>query len=289
MLLFMRWSVNAMMLGRVERAESDAQRLVEVLPETPIGYYALATTAFFAGDYDKLLALSDPLMRESPDQAYAFAIYRVLALIRQGKFAQALDELGIAFQTDAEILKDYPALEPLRAILYEIQGNTAAAEADLETMRTSRLLETTAGLFLDPSQIRESPDLLLFGGYVTEANGDLISAALAYQLGLTVVPDHYLLHWRRGVVMEQTGEFQQAYEAYWAAQVNAPVPFPIASYQAAALVQAHGDELENPAEACQLLDQSQADAETDPAFYALLLAKITTAQLDLHCGTETPS
>jgi tetratricopeptide (TPR) repeat protein len=284
MLLFMRWSVNGMMLGRIERAESDAQRLTEILPESPIGIYTLASTAFFAGDYDKLLALTDPLMRESPEQANVFAIYRDLALIRRGQFQQALDELDIAFQTDAEILKDYPALEPVRALVYEIQGNTAAAQADIETMRTSRLLETTAGLFLDPTQIGEYPDLLLFGAYVIEANGDLVTSTLGYQLGLAAVPDHYLLHWRRGVVMEQTGQVQPAYDAYLAAQANAPAPFPIALYQAAALVQAHGDELENPAEACKLLERSQADAETDPAFYAPLLEKITAAKREWGCS-----
>jgi hypothetical protein len=51
----------------------------------------------------------------------------------------------------------------------------------------------------------------------------------------------------------------------------------------ALLIQQNGDEISDPADACDLLDTARHDAEGSPDFYAVLLENIAEARDSLNC------
>jgi serine/threonine protein kinase/tetratricopeptide (TPR) repeat protein len=280
-ILFMRWSLNAMFLGRYERAEIDAQKINTSLPDSPVGSLMLSTTYFFARDYAALLEETERFFVEQPELLYQAIVYRELALLRQGAFTQIQDEIQKIPPSDSS--SNYPILEAILALLNEIRGDEAATQASQELIRASRLMETSADTFLDPRLMAQHPEMILYGGYIAEANQQAAMALLAYPLGLNIEPEHYLLLWRQAGLWAAQGEVLKAYEAYQAAIEYSPVPFPIAWYQMAALLQTQGAELESPPSACSLLTEAETAARSDEVFYAPLLARIEQARQDWAC------
>jgi tetratricopeptide (TPR) repeat protein len=287
----MRWGVDAIYLGHLERAQPDAARLQELLPEAGMPYWISATTYFLAGDYAQLIVYTDNLKRDNPNAFYVTMLYREMTLLDQGDFKTVLSEIdGLETEANAaasiagRMLVDFPALAPMRALVYEMTGNTAAAQADQEQVRVSRILETlanTANTMM--SNMGPPVPMLVYSSYIMEVDYARTVARLSYDYALNSAPDYYLANWRRGVLAEEAGDYQDAYTYYARASGNAPVPFPIVSYLLARLIHTHGETLESPAEACNVLARAQADAETDPEFYALLLESIRALRADVAC------
>ncbi len=290
MMILMRWMANVMYLHRFERAEADAARLQALLPEAGMPYWVYAAMYYIAGDYPKVIAYTDGLQIDKPQAFFVTMFYRDLALLALGDFNMVLNDVN-AFETEAPttpfdvvgILDDFPAMTPMRALVYEINASTTAAQADYELIRTSRILENTSGLFSTMSSFSPPATLLLYGAYVTEINNAKTVAQLAYDYALNNTPDDYLLNWRRGVLAEDEGEYQAAYDYYTRAADNAPVPFPIVSYLKARLIHMHGGALTSPPDACVILARAQTDADTDADFYAPLLESIAALRLDTGC------
>jgi tetratricopeptide (TPR) repeat protein len=274
-LYLLRWDVNLVYLSRPDRAQMDAEHIKRVLPADNLFTVLVdCYIALFAEDYPRVAEVTQGIeYRGKGDVFLQLMTYRALALLELGQFETLLDETAAL---DGEALEEILGLRAdlaIAAIVQEMRGDDQAAEAGHEAIRTSRFLQTTSAQFTGNVPV----GLILYGGYLSEANQEWVVATLAYQSGLLNDPDNYLLNWRKGIVAEQIATYPQAAEGYAQALKNAPAPFPIAAYQLAMLVQQHGEELDAPPDACRLLTQARKDAETNADFYAPLLEKIKAA------------
>jgi tetratricopeptide (TPR) repeat protein len=277
-----RYVINAMFLGRNERAQADIQRLYELMPDNPMPVFDDMLLAYINSNHEEVLRITADVPWDNTNQInFIILLYRIMAIYSLGDFETALEETNrwISLTEGMDIRQTIISMEPMRALIYETLGDEESAEADKVFARSNRGLDmTTQSLNLFPSN-RVPPILMLFGGYLNEVNSNTTFAAFAYQAGLNAAPDDYLLNWRLAVLSEQQGNNTMAYQHYVAALENAPVPFPIASYQLALLSQ----EYDTETDACELLAQAEEEANTNLNLYALLLEKISTAQRDFQC------
>jgi serine/threonine protein kinase/tetratricopeptide (TPR) repeat protein len=280
MLIFNRWNINTAFMSNLPRARLDVRRMEEVLPDSSIPPWMGASTEYFAGDYDQVLAVTDGMDLSSDISLSLLNFYRQLSLFAQGRFEQSLQEMN-EFTTQEVNPMDTEAdvgfHEPFLAFGYEVAGDAENTTRYREIVRSSRLLEQSGQLWT--SLLSPPSGVLVIGGYILEINDQDALATVIYQQALINYPDDFLLNWRRAVLAEDQGDVQQAYDRYLAAIENAPVPFPIATYQLALLTQQNGD----PADACDLLESARRDAEGSPDFYAVLLENIAEARDSLNC------
>lgn len=286
-LYFIRWSANTLASSRPDRAWVDAQRIAELLPPgNGFGAWVLTATAFFSSDYDFVIEYTGEIDDRTSEAYLVSAFYREMALLERGYFQTALDELNQLDAQDFEAFTGFPAMEAIRGLIYEINGDTEKAEADRQTVRASRLLERTAGMFSDlynMANVGNPPALMLFGGYVAEVNGGDALAATVYGTALAGSPDDYLIRWRRAILAEKAGDYPAAYDHYMRAAENAPTPFPVASYQLARLIHDHGDALAESANVCAIIATAQSGVRTDLEFYGLLRDQIAALHEQLEC------
>lgn len=283
-LLFTRFSINAFSMGQMERAQIDADKLLELLPDSAVAHWMVGAMLIFEDDYESLVNLTDDFPETEGQAQYMLAFYRLLALEVLGEFEIALTE---AEALDTEVITSimgFPVIEPLRAFVYEAIGDQEAAAANYQAVRSSRTLEESVTMFADIYAFTPTLGIMLFGGYTSEVNGDLMTASFVYQIAASQFPDHFLLNWRLGILAEAQQEYAQAYAHYETAATNAPVPFPIARYHQALLLQIHSDELANNViDTCTALAEAETLANTKPDLYKLLLENITTLQNEAGC------
>ncbi|MBN2303714.1 MAG: protein kinase, partial [Anaerolineae bacterium] len=289
MLYFLRWTVNALQIKRMDRAWDDARQLETLLPPgNGFATWTITATAFFDDDYEYIIDYTDTIEDHNSEAFQTAFFYRELSLFQHGQFQTVLDELNAVNPQDFEAFTGFPAFEAIRALVYEINGDEAAAEPDREVVRTSRLLEQTVEMFSSVYDMMSNTNappvaMLTYGGYVSEVNRSATFASMIYEIALPAHPDNYLLNWRIGVVAEQAGNYQYAYTRYMHAAENAPVPFPIVSYRLAHLIHEHGDALNDPADVCGIIVTAQTGVRTDLDFYAPLRDLIAALHQELDC------
>ncbi|MBN1680685.1 MAG: protein kinase [Anaerolineae bacterium] len=280
-LVFNRLGVN-FILGRYERVKPDLDWLQNRLPNNGLVDWMTVAVALTEEDFDTLLSVTEGMDSDEMTETTIYALFgRPLALLLLGDFKAALKDIEPLI--GQEEIVGFPIGEPLRALLYEAIGDETAAAADRSYTRASRLLEQSGATFVSVFANDPPASMLLFIGYTTEIYDNTQAAMLAYQSSLLKNPDDYLVNWRAGVIYEQQGNFQHAFDAYVKSADIAPVPFPVVEYRAALLLRDHTADITTDTTACEFLDRAQTGAQTDPELYTVLLGNITSAQVDLGC------
>lgn len=270
-----RWAAN-LLGGQGELAERDALRLGELTQHNDFAKGLATVTYFVYANEEKVVETGSQF--ESPsNSATVFAMqeyYQVL--LHQGRFHETLDYIMAIQDANNVITGPVPFVNTL-IFVREIQGDreevTALVPDFLET-RKNRFAQEGSRFFQQIQPRFYHPVAFSQGGYGSEQMGQPVLAQLSYQTGLGYHPDDYLLNWRQAGLDTANGVYQLAYERYETAVANAPVPFPVARYDQALLVAAHGDEIENHTPVCDLLADAKSLAESDPDFYMVLLGEI---------------
>jgi hypothetical protein len=278
-LRFLRQYNESFFEGNVERAALEAQELYEVMGSSNFSEWMLMNIHLLQQDYPAIIAASERLNPEQGGYDFALA-YRHLALLMSGDFAPALAQVERYEQ--GGLVYGFLLWDTLRALLYRLQGNEAAYESLAADIRANRDLDSYNNALTGISNPPYA--LYLLGGFINEVNEQTALANFVYVAAQAINPDHFLLLWRQGAMQELRGQIPAAYALYGRAAEQAPVPLPIAFYDQARLVHSHPDDLPEAAPACELLAAAQAAAESDPAFYAPLLANLLQTQQAWDCA-----
>jgi|GEM_PF-2801785 len=278
-LLFMRWSANTVFTLNFDRSETDAELLQEILGDATLAPWFPLATAYLSNDFDTMVALLENVDVNPSEGLYPIVgYYYHAAWLKNGDFA--------AIQNDVDTLGDiyydafgFPVYHVSRYILGDIQGDTTKIEQAASEIRRDRALEQVSDTFVT------MPETVPYGIFmvtlaVFNANDDLIAANLIGTFGEQFYADDYYVQWQLGRLAMVRGDHETALDYYQQAVESAPVPFPIAAYDAALIVAKYQPEGED---ACEWLAQAQALATTDSDFYAVLVEQIDSAQTDLGC------
>lgn len=279
-LIFMRSYFEGFYVGDLESSQADVNTLRELVGDNNFSLWAQMNIDLNEEDYPNIIVLSDQLDTSIPGYGIPFS-YRQLAFASTGNFAQI--QIEVQGDITEQDVFGLPIWDLALAMSYEAQGDTAALEPVASRVRTNRNLEATNSFISSISALPAG--FYLIGGYLSELNGDTLVAVLTYQQGLTVSPQNYLIHWRLGILSEQSRDIEDAYEFYDNARRFAPSPVPIITYQQANLVNAHGDEeaLQDAPPACELLAIAAEETNIDEDFYQQLLAEINDKQAEWDC------
>lgn len=242
----------------------------ELLGENNLTLWAALSIELSEQNYAEMLTLSEALDPDSLGYGVPFS-YRQTALVMTGDYATVQAETQGSITEEAVF--GLPIWDTMAALTYQIAGDEAGYGEAAARVSTNRNLEDSAGFI---TTISTPPiDFYLTGGYIAELSGTPLQAGLAYQAGLRVAPDHYLMNWRLGVLNATNNNAALAYDFLQTAHENAPGPFPIAAFQQARLVEAFADDVpEDAPSACELLAQALTETSTDPDFYSTLIEQI---------------
>lgn len=277
--LLFRWAANALD-GRFSLTERDALRIQEILgPESVYGYAVVGTTYFLFGDGEQLLATIEPIHDINTSTSRFIQNQAVQIMIHNGDFDTAL-EYGVRDSVDylGRLL-----------LVYEIQGDEASIQLNLPDyldQRADRFAQAANGFFQEVNPNNYHPAAFAAAAFEIGLEGRQSESITQLVFALSLHPDDYMLSWLLAEALADDGDAQEAYDRFSIAGRNAPVPFPIAFYGQAELVLARGDEIENPIEACKLLQQAQRLAESDPVFYEILLGRIMELQATACASVE---
>ncbi|MBZ0316199.1 MAG: protein kinase [Anaerolineae bacterium] len=284
-LYYMRWAANVMQ-GNIDLTQTDAERLAALTEDGEFATGLRLIALYLLGEIDTLFAEAETL-----DYSTSSAITIAFSMIQQarigeGQFAEveAQNRAYVEWLTAQGVANaDNTFLESmiyLRTIQGDAQG-VAALMPRYQDFRDNRFYLAANVFFRRLQPTKFAPIAFAFGGFREATIGQTSQARLTYNFGLGLHPDDYLLNWQSAMLDVTSGEYQRAYDRYSTAVSNAPVPFPIARYDQAMLVVEHGDGLDNPRSACELLTEATKLARTDADFYAALLdriAELSTAQ-----------
>ncbi|MCQ3932857.1 MAG: hypothetical protein DPW16_20600 [Chloroflexi bacterium] len=275
-LLFLRFYNEGFYKGNLPLAKADAEELYRKMGSTNFSEWVLMNVSMAEQDYDAVLEQSERLNPDDLGYAIAFS-YRQLALLMQGRYGQVQAEITDDFAKQS--VYGLPVWDAIKAMTYAIQGDDERLAELGQQIQSNRNLGTTANFV---TSITKPPlAFYIIGGYISELNGNAVAATLIYPLATNIRADQYIVNWRRGVLADQAGNTEAAYNFYQFARNQAPVPFPIAVYQQALIAEANPDDV--PETACELLDEAQTLATSDTGFYSLLLEKIMQAKADWGC------
>lgn len=275
-LLFLRFYNEGFYKGNLSLAKVDAEELYQKMGSTNFSEWVLMNISLAEQDYDAVLEQSERLDPNELGYSIAFS-YRQLALLMQGRHGQIQAEITDDFAKQSVF--GLPLWDAIRAMTYAIQGDDERLAVLTEQIQANRDLGTTASFV---TSITNPPlAFYIMGGYISELNGDVMTASFIYPLAADINSEQYIINWRRGVLAAKIGNIETAYNFYQVARDQAPVPFPIAAFQQAILAQVNPDDV--PKSTCELLDEALALAESDIAFYKVLLEKIAQAKIDSGC------
>jgi len=278
-LVFLRGFYEGFYKGNLTRAEADANLLREMLGENNLTIWVDMNLALARQDYAQILELSEKLDPDSLGYGIPFS-YRQTALAMTGDFERVQEETQ--GNVSEQAVFGLPIWDTLAALSYEVQGDTEALEQAAAEVSTNRDLEDSASFItgIDTPPV----DFYMLGGYIAELSGIPLQALLAYQGGLQLSPDHYLMNWRIANLSINNGNTRVAFTRLMQTRDNAPVPFPLATYQLAQLVHESPDDAPTTvASACSLLGEALAETEVNAEFYAPLIAKMEASGEEWGC------
>lgn len=278
-LYFLRYTANSFFLDRPDRARVDSDMLQEMLPSSALITYLNTGFALIKNDYEDLLEAARTYEGEDPLSQDLNSFYGILSLLALGDFEQA-DKLLAT--TELESIHEsfgFPAKEVFSSLLFDIRGDVDSTQEYRQALAADRSIEDIGSSFANLPFSTPPFAFMLWVGYAVEESNPLLSR-IVYNVETPGFEEHFLLMWRRAVVAERNDEFETAADYYALAIDNAPVPFPVASYQLALLVQAQGLD----GDACTLLAEANSQANTNPEFYSVLIEKITAARTEFGCS-----
>ncbi len=285
-LYFWRYSLNAILLNRPERAQADVDKLRELIPDSQSVIFADMFIPLISNDYERVAERTNDLPVTNSEIAYVIMAYRWVSLCLLGDFQTAQTESDLWFANPSpEIASSslFALVQTMPAFLAEVRGDTELFQNIRTELSQQRLSDLSSGAFAMFRMETTPVAAYLFGGYVAEIDGNTTFAKLVYNTTLAKEPLNFLAHWRQAVLDEQAGDYQLAYDHYQTALDNLPAPFPLIAYQQAQIIHAHGDAIDAPADACERLTQAAKTAQTDAAFYSILIEKISAAKTEFAC------
>lgn len=278
-LLFLRSYYEGFYRNDLAQAQADIDRLFDLIGKTNFSLWAQMNIDLAQEDYQDILTLSDQLDTSIPGYGLPFS-YRQLALAMTGNFEQLQRE--IQGDITEQAVFGLPIWDVALALSYAVQGDEAKLSEATTRVVTNRELEASAS-FISNIDTPPAP-FFIVGGYLSELNDQTLLAVLAYEQGLMISPENYILNWRRGTTAEQQNMPNGAYLYYENARLYAPVPFPIATYRQAVLIYKFPDQVpSNTPSACDQLGIAETEANTDPTFYQPLLDQIREIKLEWGC------
>lgn len=283
----LRWAASVL-AGQHDLAQRDVDRLATLLPDSDYDEGLQVVTYYITGQSDAIIQEVETLeFRSSSSFAVAFGLSQQM-LIGEGRFAEVDARFGAFSEwAAANGLEDMEILF-LDTVIYldYIQADTTAMTSrvsDARDFRDNRFYITATSFLRKVQPMNFSAVAFGFGSFAEAIVGQTDQAKLTLIFGLGMYPNHFLLNWQQAKFDAADGNYQNAYDRFDKAINQAPVSFPVALYDQAILVIEHGDVLEAPRPVCDLLRKATNAAQTDPAFYEMLLGTITQLQIEQGC------
>jgi tetratricopeptide (TPR) repeat protein len=115
-------------LGNHDAAIAEARRALELNPNFPDAYALLASTYFFAGEFDKIFDLDQEAMRLNPASSFLYYVHLGRRDYLEGRYQEALDTFLIAAAKDSNYLPTHVWLAATYAKLGDLDSATWSAE-----------------------------------------------------------------------------------------------------------------------------------------------------------------
>ncbi|MCI0711653.1 MAG: protein kinase [Chloroflexi bacterium] len=278
-LYFLRYTVNSFFIDQPERARADADTLNKLLPTSPLTTYLDSGFALLNNDYESLIAASRAYQGDDPISRDLLQFYEIIARIVLGEFEQADQLLKTTDLVSIAASLGLPANEAFNALLSDVKGDEESGREYRQALAANRSIEEFGGSFTSLPFSTPPFGFIFWVGYALEETSPVLSG-FAYNVETPGFEEHFLLMWRKGVVAERNEDYEKAAEYYEIAIENAPVPFPVASYQLAVLVHEQGLD----GDVCALLAEAESQANTNPEFYSVLIEKIAAARTEFGCS-----
>lgn len=205
--------------GDVAAAEADLLKLIQISPQSPVGYAKLGQLRAFTKHWDEAETLYRAALTRSPN--FIDAIQGMVDLdFERGKSAEALQLVQAKINTDS----NDAALFLLQAQVYERIKQPADAKQSL--FRCLQLNNQDLAAFIMLAQLEQSLN-------------DAAGAITNYRHAITLSPNDTALYTALGVVYESQGNWAQAQAIYQSALAIQPEE-PLASNNLAYLMLEHG-------------------------------------------------
>jgi tetratricopeptide (TPR) repeat protein len=205
--------------GDAAGAEADLNQLIQMSPETPMGYARLGQLRSSQKRWNEAEQLYGEALRRAP--GYLDAIQGMVDLdFRRGRPVDARQFI------QGQITRD-----PNNAILYLLQGEAFMKDKHLDAARQSfsRCLELDA----------KNLTAIIMLGQVEQASGHSAEAIASYLHAIAIAPNNAGLYTTLGVTYEARGNWQEAQSAYQRALALDPEG-PLAANNLAYLMLEHG-------------------------------------------------
>jgi tetratricopeptide (TPR) repeat protein len=181
--LQLRGKINAAQ-GNGTAARADYQRLIELAPENPSGYYHLGLLARVEQRYDEAIAYFDKALQLNPKLMDVFT-NKVLTLGAQKKWADARD----ACAQQLKAVADSPSAQ---AIIYFMEGQINKSSGDLAAAKT----DFQQALEANPNYVLAYYELARL--YLKDKDVD--SAVAQFEALLAKNPRQYGVHMQLGTI-----------------------------------------------------------------------------------------